>query len=118
MVLLTDFVLKKDENYYPQVFLRECKYIEKEKKAIKYITDDLRLSSDESDLNFLLMNLMNLIKNESKLRIKMGSLRKFICVKLLSLKREGCTQQMCVLYFFKTMFIYKHDFSTSICFNK
>ena len=28
-VILIYFVLKKDENYYPQVFLRECKYIEK-----------------------------------------------------------------------------------------
>ena len=33
-----DFVLKKDENYYPQVFLKECKYIE---KIIRCITDDL-----------------------------------------------------------------------------
>ena len=31
-VLSIDFVLKKDENYYRQVFLKECKYIEKEKK--------------------------------------------------------------------------------------
>ena len=32
-VLSIDFVLKKDENYYRQVFLKECKYIEKEKKV-------------------------------------------------------------------------------------
>ena len=25
-LILSDFVLGKDENYYPQVFLRECKY--------------------------------------------------------------------------------------------
>ena len=31
-VVLTGFVLKKEENYYPQVLLKECKYIEKEKK--------------------------------------------------------------------------------------
>ena len=31
-VLLIDFVLKRDENYYPQVFLKKCKYTEKEKK--------------------------------------------------------------------------------------
>ena len=31
-VILVGFVLKKDENYYPQVFLKECKYIEKERK--------------------------------------------------------------------------------------
>ena len=28
-VIIIDFVLKKDKNYYPLVFLEECKYIEK-----------------------------------------------------------------------------------------
>ena len=28
-VISLDSALKKDENYYPQVFLQECKYIEK-----------------------------------------------------------------------------------------
>ena len=28
-VISLDSALKKDENYYPQVFLKECKYIEK-----------------------------------------------------------------------------------------
>ena len=31
-VINVDFALKKDENYYLKVFLKECKYIEKEKK--------------------------------------------------------------------------------------
>ena len=26
-VISLDSILKKDENYYPQVFLKECKYI-------------------------------------------------------------------------------------------
>lgn len=30
--ILIDFVAKKDLNYYPEVFLKECKYIEKEIK--------------------------------------------------------------------------------------
>ena len=47
--ILTDYVLKKDENYYLQVFLKECKYIEKEKKITWYITNDLEISSDDSD---------------------------------------------------------------------
>ena len=46
---LIDSVLKKDEHYYPQVFLKECKYIEKEKKLIRYITSILKFSSDDSD---------------------------------------------------------------------
>ena len=31
-VIITDSVIEKDENYYLQVFLKEWKYIEKEKK--------------------------------------------------------------------------------------
>ena len=47
-VRLLDYVLKKDENRYPQVFLKECKYIEKEKELIRHITDNLNISSDDS----------------------------------------------------------------------
>ena len=39
--------LKKDENYYPQVFLIECIYIEK--KVVRHIIDDLENSSDDSN---------------------------------------------------------------------
>ena len=39
--------LKKDANYHLQVFLKECKYIEK--KVIRHITDDLESSSDNFD---------------------------------------------------------------------
>ena len=41
--LRLDSALKKDENYYPQVFLKECKYIEK--KVVRHINDN---SSDFS----------------------------------------------------------------------
>ena len=37
-VVMIDSALKKDENYYPQVILKECKYIEKE--VIRHITED------------------------------------------------------------------------------
>lgn len=40
-IILSDFVLIKDENYYAQVFWKECKYIERENKVVRYITDDL-----------------------------------------------------------------------------
>ena len=48
-VISLDAVLKKDNNYYPQVFLKECKYIEK--KVIRHINDYLSdfSSSNESD---------------------------------------------------------------------
>ena len=48
LVLISlDSVLNKDENYYPQVFLNECKYIEK--KGIRHTTDDLESLSDDFD---------------------------------------------------------------------
>ena len=42
-----NYALKKDGNHYPQVFLKECKYIEK--KVVRHITDELESSSDDSD---------------------------------------------------------------------
>ena len=41
------FVLKKGESHYPQVFLKECKYINK--NLVRHIIDDLESSSDGSD---------------------------------------------------------------------
>ena len=32
-VISLDSTLKKDENYYPRVFLQECKYIVKKRKS-------------------------------------------------------------------------------------
>ena len=47
-VISLNSALKKDENYYSQVFLKECKYIKK--KAIMHIIiDELESSSDDSD---------------------------------------------------------------------
>ena len=49
MVILIDSVYRRDENYYPLVFLVECKYTEKEKEMSNYITDNKNISSDDSD---------------------------------------------------------------------
>ena len=48
-VISMDSALKQDDNYYPQVFLKECKYIEK--KVVRHIHDNLSdfSFSDESD---------------------------------------------------------------------
>ena len=35
---------------YPQVFLEECIIIVQEKKMLEYITYDLEISSDDSDI--------------------------------------------------------------------
>ena len=46
-VISLDYALKKDSNYYPQVFLKECKYIEK--KVIMHINDNLSVFSSSDD---------------------------------------------------------------------
>ena len=48
-VIGLDSALKKDDICYPQVFLRECKYMEK--KVVRHINDNFSdfSSSDESD---------------------------------------------------------------------
>ena len=48
-VILMEFFLKKDRNFYLQVFLKKCKYIKKEKKVNRYTADDLEISSDDFD---------------------------------------------------------------------
>ena len=49
-VITLDSVLKKDDSYYPQVFLKECKYIEKKVVwHIYYCLSDFSYSCDESD---------------------------------------------------------------------
>ena len=45
-VTLINSVFRTGKNYYPQVFLEECKYIVKEKKILKYIIGNINISSD------------------------------------------------------------------------
>ena len=57
-VYLINFVFRIGKNYYPQVFLEECKYIykkkkKKKKKILKYITKYI--------MKFLLMILIKKI---------------------------------------------------------
>ena len=52
-VISLDSTLKKDGNYYPQVFLKECKYIEK--KVAAHMSNNLSdfSYSDDSDEEYL-----------------------------------------------------------------
>ena len=45
-VILIDFFCRTGKNYYPQVFVEECKYVAKEKKMPEYFTNDIEISSD------------------------------------------------------------------------
>ena len=40
LMILIDSNFRTDINYYPQVFLEECKYVVREKKMSKYIIDE------------------------------------------------------------------------------
>ena len=48
-VITIDSILEKDENYHPQVHLKECKYIEKE--VFIHVTRDMEICSTGSDEN-------------------------------------------------------------------
>ena len=43
------FCFRTGKNYYPQVFIEECKYVVKEKKMHVYITNDIEIFPDDSD---------------------------------------------------------------------
>ena len=43
-VILIDSVFRTRKNYYPQVFLGECKCVVKEKKIPNYIIDDIEIT--------------------------------------------------------------------------
>ena len=82
-VLLFDSAFKMCENYYPQVFLEECKNIVKEKEVTKYINDDLETSSDEeqSDDEYIL----------------------FTKYRSFATQVEGMYTKACLVYFLKAM---------------
>ena len=48
-MVLIDSVFKMSNNYYPQVFLEECKYIVNKKEVTRNITEDLEISSDSDE---------------------------------------------------------------------
>ena len=45
------FFFRTSNNYYPEVFIEECKYVLKEKNISKYITDNIEISSDSYEEN-------------------------------------------------------------------
>ena len=51
VILLDSIFVNSNKEYYPQIFLEECKYAVKDRKIINTINEDLKLneSDDESD---------------------------------------------------------------------
>ena len=50
-IILIESVFRTGINFYLEVFLEDCKYVVKEKKIPKYITDDLEIFSDSDRKN-------------------------------------------------------------------
>ena len=50
-VILYDSIFRTGKNYYPQVFLEECRYVVKEKNIPEYITDGIEFFSDSDREN-------------------------------------------------------------------
>ena len=50
-MILIDSVFRTGKNFYPQVFLQECKCVVKEKKIPKYIIDNIEIFSDSEEGN-------------------------------------------------------------------
>ena len=48
---MINFNFRTGNNYYPQVFLEECKYVVKEKNISSYIIGDIEISSDSDREN-------------------------------------------------------------------
>ena len=46
---MLDSVIETDENYYPQAFLEECKYVQEKKKFENYIDEELDSDSDNAE---------------------------------------------------------------------
>ena len=49
LVILIDSVYGTSKKYYPHVFLEKCKFVVKINKMPGYITDEIEISSDDSD---------------------------------------------------------------------
>ena len=74
---MIDSVSRTRKNYYPQVFLEECKYVVKEKKILKYIVDDIEISSDSETENF---DEENSDKKSLMKKILMNNIKKILMV--------------------------------------
>ena len=48
-IIILDSVIKTNKKYYPQTYLEECKYAQKEIKIENYIDDDLKSDSDSHE---------------------------------------------------------------------
>ena len=50
---MIDSIYRTSTSFYPRLFSEECKYVVKEKNIPEYITDDIDISSDENNFDYL-----------------------------------------------------------------
>ena len=50
-IIMLDSVIKRNKNYYPQILLDECKYVQEKVKTENFIDEDLEKSESDSDSN-------------------------------------------------------------------
>ena len=58
-IITLDSVTEAYENYYPQTFLEECKYLQEKLKLENYINNSLDSDSDDNDDDNDIINMMN-----------------------------------------------------------
>ena len=104
-VISLDSALKKDDNYYPQVLLKECKYTEK--IVIRHIHDNL------SDFFILLLSLM---KNKLQL-VRRSCFKKYgklLLQKGMYTKKYVVFLKLC-LKFIKQYYVYNISKHKKVC---
>ena len=67
-MILINSVFRAGNNYYPQVFLEQCKYVIKDKKINNCVTDDVEISSgsDEDNSNEQILEKNQMKKNSDE----------------------------------------------------
>ena len=48
-IIMLDSAIESDKKYYPQLFLKECKYVQEKIKFEKYIDEELNIDSNNDD---------------------------------------------------------------------
>ena len=61
-VILIDSVYRKNKNYYPKVFLEECKYIVRKQNMSNHIANDINISSYDHDQEALIILMSKILK--------------------------------------------------------
>ena len=51
VILLDSIFVNSNKEYYPQIFLEECKYAIKDRKIVNTINEDLKLSESNDESN-------------------------------------------------------------------